>query len=68
VKRAAECFGKQPESNVWILNENTHLNEDGEIIPAAESEYIWIGGMIGNRRLPNVAPAQDAAFVYEDIT
>jgi hypothetical protein len=63
VKQAAECLGRQPGSGVWVLNADVHLNEDGEHIPINDSEYIWLGPMITNRTLPNVAPASDAASV-----
>ena len=63
VKKAAVCLGRQPSSNVWVLNEETHIDETGNKISTSDSEYIWIGGMIGNRNLPNVAPASDAAIV-----
>lgn len=63
VKQAAECLGQQPGSRVWVLNENIHLKEDGETIPASHSEYIWLGGMVSGRALANVAPSTDAACV-----
>lgn len=63
VKKAAECLGRQPRSNIWVLNEDVQLTEDGELIPSTETEYIWLGGMVGNRALSNVAPADDAAIV-----
>lgn len=63
VKQATECLGKQPGSHIWVLNEHVHLNEDGERIPICDSEYVWLGSMISNRSLPNVAPASDAADI-----
>lgn len=63
IKRAAECLGQQPGSHIWVMNEEVHLDENGDRIPIHESEYIWLGPMITNRSLPNVAPASDAAFI-----
>ena len=63
VKQAAECLGQQPGSRVWVLNESVHLDENGECIPISDSNYIWLGSMVSNRRLMNVAPATDAAFI-----
>lgn len=48
---------------MWILNEEVHVTEDGELIPTKESPFIWIGGMVGNRKISNVAPTGDAALV-----
>ena len=39
------------------------FDETGNRIPTSDSDYIWIGGMIGNRNLPNVAPAVNAAII-----
>ena len=63
VKRAAECLGQQPGSHVWVMNEDVHYDENGERIPVIDSEYIWLGGMISNRSLANVASASDAASI-----
>ena len=46
-----------------MLNESVHLDENGEHIPISDSNYIWLGSMVSNRRLMNVAPATDAAFI-----
>ncbi len=63
VKKAAECLGRQSGSRVWVLNKEVHLNENGEQIPAIDSEYIWLGAMAGRRSLPNIAQASDAALI-----
>lgn len=63
VKNAAECLGRQPQSNVWILNSDVHTNENGEVIPQLQRDYIWLGSLIKNRKLSNVALATDAAVV-----
>ena len=63
VKRATECLGQQPGSRIWVMNEEVHLDEDGQRIPVSDSEYIWLGAMITESCLPNVAPAADAAVI-----
>lgn len=68
IKKAAVCLGRQPDSNTWVLNDKVQLNDLGETIPSDEAEYIWLGGMIGNRNLPNVAPASDAAKIPLKVT
>ena len=64
VKKGAECLGRQPGSNMWVLNNNIYLNDEGESLSTDDSEYIWLGTMLSNRTLPNVALASDAAVVY----
>ena len=56
IKQAAQCLGRQPGSNVWVLNEDTQFDSEGMKISNVQSEYIWLGGKIGKRNLPNVAP------------
>ena len=68
IKKAAECLGRQPDSKIWVLNEELTFNDDGDIITTTESPYIWLGGMIGNRNFHNVAPAGDAAVVPNQAT
>ena len=64
IKKAAVCLGRQPDSNVWVLNDKVHLDTSGKQIATDMSEYIWLGSMIGNRRnLSNVAPPSDAAVI-----
>ena len=63
VKQAAECLGQQPGSRIWVINEEVHLDENGDQIPIRDSQYIWLGSMISNRSLANVAPATDAALI-----
>ena len=54
---------RQPETKVWVMNSDVHLNEFGELIPRDQSEFIWMGKMVSNRHFPNVAPAMDAASI-----
>ena len=63
IKQAAQCLGRQPGSNVWVLNEDMQFDSEGVRISNVQSEYIWLGGRIGKRNLPNVAPPTDAAVV-----
>lgn len=63
IKKAAVCLGRQPGSDVWVLNKLVHMDKTGNRIPAEQSEYIWLGKRIGNRNLPNVASPSDASFV-----
>ena len=62
-KKAAACLGRQPGSDVWVLNKEVHMNKTGATISTEMSEYIWLGGMIGNRSLPNIAPPFDACYI-----
>jgi hypothetical protein len=39
------------------------VNEDGELISPEDSEYIWLGPLLGHRKLSGVAPSSDAALV-----
>jgi hypothetical protein len=55
VKTAAECLGRQPDSKVWVMSRDTQIDEDGEFIPVDQQQYIWLGDIIGNRVLKNVA-------------
>ncbi len=63
VKNAAVCLGQQPSSKVWVLSENAHFNEDGDRIEPIDSNYIWLGTMVGRRQFNNVAPATDTANI-----
>lgn len=63
VKQAAECLGQQPGSQVWVLNKDVQLNNNGEFIPNEASKFIWLGAIISTKSLANVAPASDAAKV-----
>ena len=46
-----------------MLNNEIHINEEGNLIPKEQQEYIWLGNLIGSRKLKNVALATDAAMV-----
>ena len=36
MKKAAECLGRQPNSDVWVLNEQFHVDKFGARIPTNE--------------------------------
>ena len=46
VKKGLVCAGRQPGSNVWVLNKHLYINENGSQIPETECMYAWqpIGG------------------------
>ena len=66
LKKAAECLGRQPNSNTWVTNEKIHIDLDGNLIPLHNQEYIWLGSLVGNRKLTSVALKSDAAVVTDD--
>ena len=66
VKTAAECLGRQPDSKVWVMAHDTQIDEDGEFIPVDQQQYIWLGDIIGNRVIKNVANPGDAAIVNRE--
>jgi hypothetical protein len=53
-KRGVSCVGRQPEMNVWVLNPNVHINEDGHLIENSELVWTPIGGpcleLMGSRK------------------
>ena len=64
-KEVATVMGLQPESDIWVLNDNVHINEDGQLIPRHSSPYIWLagytleGGGIPTRDMESSASARD---------
>ena len=47
VKKAAECLGRQPNSNTWVMNEKIHIDLDGNLIPLHNQEYNYLAGKLG---------------------
>ncbi len=58
IKLAAKCVGLQKvteveagdinlnlEKKVWVLNQELHVAEDGRLIDAAQSPFIWLGSL-----------------------
>lgn len=43
VKKGVCCVGRQPQTNIWALNENVQIDEDGT---QSDSPFVWtpIGG------------------------
>ena len=41
----------------------THIDENGVKIDPKISDYYWVGSLLGNRKLHNVAAAADAAVI-----
>ena len=67
IKKAAVCLGRQPGSKEWVLSTDAHINnEDGEFLPPERREYVWLGDMVGNRILKNIALPSDAASISTD--
>ena len=47
------------------MNDKIHIDLDGNIIPVHDQEYIWLGSLVGSRKLTNVALSSDAALVTD---
>ena len=41
-KRAVNSVGRQADGT-WVLSEEVHLDDNGEIIPGEMSSFVWIG-------------------------
>lgn len=63
IKKAAECLGRQPDSQVWVMARDVQIDENGDFIPVDQQQYIWLGDIIGNRIVKNVANPGDAAII-----
>ena len=40
--KAAKTIGRQEGSKVWVINESTHIDDKGDIVPEEEKEFVWI--------------------------
>ena len=40
-KLLVTCVGRQPGSTVWVFNKDTHMDENGCLIPPEEQQYYW---------------------------
>ena len=49
-KTAVHCTGRQKGGQVWVLSKDLHINEDGSIIPAAESQFVWIETLLNSQQ------------------
>lgn len=58
IKLAATCVGLQKvteeeagdinlslEKKVWVLNQDVHVAEDGQLIDATQSPFVWLGSL-----------------------
>ena len=63
IKIAAACLGRQPGSDIWVLNERVQFHSNGEKLSVNESPYVWLGALIGRRNLPGVPINSDAAIM-----
>ena len=50
---------------VWVLNFHLHVVEDGRLLPAIESPYIWLGGAYMSTS-PSIAPNGMASIASVD--
>ena len=64
-KKGSRCLGRQPDSNIWVLDEELQFNDDGDIITTTESPYYLAEG---NDWEQNVVPAGDASVVPNHCT
>lgn len=39
VKKGVVCIGKQPTEEIWVLNEDVHIDGTGSAIPKKDSKY-----------------------------
>ena len=49
-KTAVHCTARQEGGQVWVLSKDLHINEDGSIIPAAESQFVWIKMLLNSQQ------------------
>ncbi|XP_073235749.1 uncharacterized protein [Porites lutea] len=40
--KAAKTIGRQEGSKVWVINESIHIDDNGDIVPEEEKEFVWI--------------------------
>ena len=56
----ATVLGEQPNGNIWILNKECYLDEDGSILDPSDSPFYWLSDQISN---PAIAPAGSSLVV-----
>ena len=42
VRKAILTLGRQPDSDIIVLSPSIHVNDNGEIIPFEDSNYVWV--------------------------
>ena len=57
-----KALGRQPNSNTWVMNDQIHIDMDGNLIPVHNQ---WLGSLVGSRKLTDVALSSDAALVTD---
>ena len=60
VKSVATVLGEQPNGNIWILNKECYLDEDGSILDPSDSPFYWLSDHISN---PAISPAGSSLVV-----
>ena len=53
-------LGEQPNGNIWILNKECYLDEDGSILDPSDSPFYWLSDHISN---PAISPAGSSLVV-----
>ena len=53
-----EVLGKQPNSNIWVFNENVHMNNSGSLIPVRERCFL----LSKDGKLPELINVTDNYF------
>ena len=48
IKKAAFCLRKQPDSDIWVLNDKIQLTGSGIKVAQEESQFIWLESETGN--------------------
>ena len=48
IVKAVTHIGGQ-SNGVWVLNKETQINADGEVIPKQDQEFIWMGETLAER-------------------
>ena len=67
-KRAAVVTGLQPlphqERKIWVLNGQTHIDEDGLLLMPQSSPYVWLGDYSSD--LPGIPPPSMECSISPD--
>ena len=53
-------LGEQPKGNIWILNKECYLDEDGSILDPSDSPFYWLSDHVSN---PAIVPAGSSLVV-----
>ena len=47
--KAAKLIGRQEGSEVWVLDENTQINGNGQPVPEEDQEFVWIDDLFDDK-------------------